>query len=200
MDKNNSFTEVEYTQCLSLLKYYDEKQTSLVKFATAISTGMPAIFFGLQKNGGFDQTVYLQMTALLSFIICISLLVIYIALVQNRLYFVYPARQVNAIRKAILSSRLKPAFANQMYTDVNFNAFKFLSTHTLTNALVAIQVSTFSGLGSYSFVALNAPNCSPMRTALLIAALLAIALWTLSSIYLYKVSKYHPDKSVHGAA
>lgn len=195
----NKFAELEYTQCLSLLKYYDEKHTSYVKFATAISTGMPTIFFGLQKNGGFDQPTYLQMTAVLSFIICVSLVVIYTALIQNRLYFIYPVRQVNAIRKSAFDEWPIPSFENQMYTDVNFSAFKLLSTQTLTNALVAIQVSIFAGLGTYCSVALYTAQYSPMRNAILVSISLAALLWSLSSAYLHKMSKHRPDKAIHGA-
>ena len=87
------FEKVEYEQCLSLLKYYDDKHLSIVKFATGISSAVPSIFLAFYKLGGTPSPEYWNFVAFLSFITSLSLLVLYIVLIQNRLYFIYPVRQ-----------------------------------------------------------------------------------------------------------
>ena len=45
-------------------------------------------------------------------------------MVQNRLYFVYPARQVNAIRRTMLGQLTTEFAENQMYLTTDVRPFK----------------------------------------------------------------------------
>ena len=49
--KMDEFLKVEYEQCLDLIKYYDERHLSLLKFAAGIATGVVSIIFGFQELG-----------------------------------------------------------------------------------------------------------------------------------------------------
>jgi len=142
----NEFLKIEYEQCLKLISYYDERHQSLVKYASSISSAIPTLLFAIWNLGNGANQYFWQFATLISGITAISLLSIFTVLTQTRLYFVYPARQINAIRKLSLKN-IAPEFCdNQMYLDTKFSAFKWFSTQTVLNGFIALQIGAFIGL------------------------------------------------------
>ena len=193
----NGFLKIEYEQCLSLIKYYDERHQSLVKFCAGLSSAVPSLLLAIFQLGNNVAEHFWQFTAVISIVTALGLLAIFTVLVQTRLYFIYPVRQVNAIRFTALQAQ--SVFTNnQMYLDTNFNAFKWLSSHTLLNAFVALQIGAFFAMSVYSIniESLN-PGCL-LWLAIGVGICGALVIFGLSAWYLNTKSKQHPDVSIHG--
>lgn len=194
----NEFLKIEYERCLDLLKYYDERHQSFVKFAAGLSSGVPALLLAIFQLGHDANQYFWQFTALISAVTTIGLLSTFTVLVQLRLYFIYPARQVNALRKYFLQNVAYDFSDNQMYLETNFNAFKWTSSHTLLNGFVAMQVGAFAGLSAYALAVVKSITECRFALAVVVAILVATCCFGLTSWYLYSKSKFHPDRSVHG--
>ncbi len=190
------FLKLEYEQCLSLVKYYDERHHSLVKYSAGLSSAIPSIILAFHQVGKETQPYFWEFVSFISLLTSIGLIAIFTVLVQNRLYFIYPVRQVNAIRKKMIIS--SEAFdENQMYLDTNVSAFKWTSTHTLLNSFVSFQFGIFFGLTMFSLhVGSNYGNWLILSCSIgcVSSALLAFAV---AARYLIKKGQKNPDQSVH---
>lgn len=190
----NEFLKTEYEQCLALIKHYDERHYSLVMFSSGLSSAIPSLLLAIFQLGAGAASHFWQLTMLISIVTAVGLMSIFTVLIQTRLYFIYPVRQVNSIRKySIEIEKLGDEnFQNQMYLNTSFSAFKWSSTHTLLNLFVALQVGAFVGLAIYSSQSANQVGLS-----VLIGLLFSLLLFGFSAWYLHTNSKYHPDKSIH---
>lgn len=193
MDK---FEEIEYKQCLASLKYYDDRHLSLLKFATGISSVAPPIIYALYNLDIETDLDYWSFMTFLSLITAIGLSALFVAMIQNRLYFIYPARQVNSIRKSQFQSKNPPVFQNQMYTDVDINAFKWMSSQTLMNLFVSFQISFFLGMAYFSINIEKFTNSSSIYNSLFVVIIAALLIFGFSSLYLSIKSKFHPSINV----
>lgn len=193
----HEFLKTEYEKCIELLRYYDERHHTLVMFTAGMSSGVPSLLMTLHGLTGTAAQYFWEFSALVSAITALGLLSIFTVIVQLRLYFVYPARQVNALRKMFLSETCGQFSENQMYLDTSFNAFKWNSAHTLLNVFVSLQIGAFFGLTLFCL------NIKDTEKLLLIyysggfGTLAAITTFGLSARYLYTKSKQHADVSVH---
>jgi hypothetical protein len=194
MDK---FEEIEYKQCLASLKYYDDRYLSILKFATGISSAVPPIIFALYNLDIETDLEYWNFVTFLSLITALGLLALFVAMIQNRLYFIYPARQVNSIRKSQFLGKNPPVFQNQMYTDIDINAFKWMSSQTLMNVFVSFQISFFLGMAHFSINIEKFTNNSSIYGSLSVVVITALLIFCFSSLYLSIKSKFHPKISVH---
>ena len=193
----DDFLRIEYDGCLDLLKYYDDRHLALVKFSMGASGSIVSLIFGFYTISAGAQPYFWNFATALSGVATLGLLAVFAAMVQNRLYFIYPARQVNAIRRAMLA-RVSTEFAdNQMYLTTDVRAFKFLSLHTLMNLLVAMQIGGFLAFCCFAlFVDVENAVRSAVQ-ALGVAVGVAVALFCLSAAYLKHRDQYHPDRAVH---
>jgi hypothetical protein len=194
MDK---FEEIEYKQCLASLKYYDDRYLSILKFATGISSAVPPVIFALYNLDIETDLEYWNFVTFLSLITALGLSALFVAMIQNRLYFIYPARQVNSIRKSQFLGKNPPIFQNQMYTDVDINAFKWMSSQTLMNVFVSFQISFFLGMAHFSINIEKFTNNSSIYGSLSVVVITALLIFCFSSLYLSIKSKFHPNISAH---
>jgi hypothetical protein len=194
MDK---FEEIEYKQCLASLKYYDDRYLSILKFATGISSAVPPVIFALYNLDIETDLEYWNFVTFLSLITALGLSALFVAMIQTRLYFIYPARQVNSIRKSQFLGKNPPIFKNQMYTDVDINAFKWMSSQTLMNVFVSFQISFFLGMAHFSINIEKFTNNSSIYGSLSVVVITALLIFCFSSLYLSIKSKFHPNISVH---
>jgi hypothetical protein len=194
----DEFLKLEYEQCLGLVKYYDERHQSLVKFCAGISSAVPSLLLAIFQLGNDVAMYFWKFTAVISIGTALGLLAIYTVMIQTRLYFIFPARQVNAIRKTALQAQSEFT-NNQMYLDTKFSAFKWSSSQTLLNGFVALQIGVFINLFVFSiyFHAVNLACLSWL--AIGIGLFVSLVIFGLSAWYLHSKSKLHPDVSVHGA-
>jgi hypothetical protein len=194
MDK---FDEIEYEQCLASLKHYDDRHLSLLKFATGISSAVPPVIFALYNLDVETDLDYWNFVTFLSLVTALGLSALFVAMIQNRLYFIYPARQVNSIRKSQFLGKNPPLFQNQMYTDVDINAFKWMSSQTLMNVFVSFQISFFFGMAHFSMNIEKFTNNSSIYGSLSVVVIIALVIFCFSSLYLSIKSKFRPGISVH---
>lgn len=194
----NEFLKLEYEKCMDLVKYYDERHHSLMKFSTGLSSGVPTLLLGIYGLGSNIAPVFWDVTAFICLVTMMGLLSILAAITQTRLYFVYPARQLNAIRRESLLTEAKDFSDNQMYLDTKFNAFKWNSSQTVQQAIVALQVGLFAGLSLFAWNAQSAARTTNILASLIVALLTAMLVFLVSARYLSKKSAFHPDQAVHG--
>lgn len=193
----DEFLKIEYEQCLSLIKYYDERHQSLVKFCAGLSSAVPSLLLAIFQLGNGVSVHFWKFTAVISIGTALGLLAIFTVLIQTRLYFIYPARQVNAIRLTVLQAQ--SVFTNnQMYLDTEFSAFKWLSSHTLLNAFVVLQIGVFIAMSVYSMKIDTVNQNCLLWVAIGAGLFVALVIFGLSAWYLYSKSKQHPDVSIHG--
>jgi len=193
----NEFLKTEYEQCLSLIKYYDERHHALIKYAAGLSGAIPSLLLAIYKLDGNSGQYFWHFAFIISLVTTFGLLSIFTVLIQTRLYFIYPVRQVNSIRKYCLNELGNTEFNNQMYLNTSFNAFKWLSSHTLLNLFTGMQVGTFAGLSVYSYMTLSNSQQCIIHYSVGSGLLLGIVLFASSALYLYQSSKNKPDKSIH---
>lgn len=193
----SDFLETEYKECLALLKYYDERHQSLLKFSAALSSGVPTLLLAIHGLKDLPSQTFWTFTFLISVASSIGLLVIFLTMVQTRLYFIYPVRQANAIRKYFLSLDENKFSENQMYLSTNFSAWKAKSTQTITNLFVCLQVGLFIGCSVFAYVFPRNLLEQPICISSVVGFVSSLIFFGWSSYYLWKSSKYHPDKSIH---
>lgn len=133
----------EYQQCFEQLRFYDERQLSLLRYLFALVTAAVAGQFAVYKVVGDAGAQFFRCVAMLGALLLAATILVHIALVQNRLYFVFVARQINAIRRYLLAEE-SPSFRdNQLYTSTTFPAARFLSLHSYTLVCSAFLASLF---------------------------------------------------------
>lgn len=193
----NEFLKSEYDGCRDLLKHYDQRHLSLVKFTTGISSSIVSLIVGFYTLSSDTHPYFWHLAGVLAGITGIGLLAVFAAMVQNRLYFIYPARQINAIRRTMLGQVIAEFSNNQMYLTTDVRPFKVASMHTLMNFLVALQVAIFLAF-SWFAMTVDFANVTPsIVKAVLCVGSTSIILFALSAAYLAKKGKYHPDRAVH---
>ena len=129
---DNAFLYKEYEECFKQLRYYDDRQFSLLKFAITISSSVATGVFAIYKLFGINAPRFWLACAFISFVVCWSIFLIFWMMVRNRLYYIFPVRQVNSIRKYLIKKETHDFFDNnQMYISTNMFAFKKNSIQTL---------------------------------------------------------------------
>jgi hypothetical protein len=140
----------EYELCFEQLRFYDERHESILKYVfgltSAVATAQFAIFQLLQ---GATPAFYLCQ-AFLTLLVFLGTLLLGLAMLQNRLYFVYTARQLNAIRGYLMGVAAGGFKNNQLYTSTDFPALKPLSVHSFQLLGAALISSLFAGICAYS--------------------------------------------------
>lgn len=140
----------EYELCFEQLRFYDERHSSILKYifslTSAVATAQFAVFQFLKgTTAGFYGC-----QAFLSAIVFITTLLLYLSMLQNRLYFVYTARQLNAIRGFLMKTSAGAFKDNQLYTATDFPALKPSSVHTFQLLGAAFISSLFAGLAAFA--------------------------------------------------
>lgn len=197
VDPMNDFLKLEYERCMDLVKYYDERHHSLMRFAVSLSSAVPTLLLGIYGLGANIGTVFWNAAAVICLVTMFGLLSTLAAITQTRLYFIYPARQLNAIRGESLRTVAKSFTDNQMYLDTTFNAFKWNSTHTIQQAMVAIQIGLFGGVFVFAWNISVLAQVNNICISFIVALLVTSAAFLTSANYLVKKSSFRPDIAIH---
>ncbi|MCP4897525.1 MAG: hypothetical protein GY906_11185 [bacterium] len=195
----DDFLKLEYEQCINLLLRYDDRQLNLARFATLLSCAVASAMIALAPGEGNASNMPWAFMALLSALTSLGLAVVFCGMVQNRLYFVFPARQVNSIRRHELHRRPDDSFENKMYVNTAFSAFHPMSTHTIMSVFVAIQIGVFGGLFHFCISMARTGGQQPLLSSILIGLIAAVVLALAASLYLHLMSNKTPDHAVHAA-
>jgi len=192
----NDFLLKEYEECFAQVRVHDETQKSMIGFTITIASLVPTVLLALyQISGEKINPIYWLLQSGVLFTTFIALLIVFTYLVQNRLYFIYPARQLNAIRRYFLEQN--PDFKkNQMYTDYKFSGFKWMSTHILILIGVTVIASIFWIGALFSFGLYLGLNHN-YWISLFSGIIIFIAIITRAKYYLLEKSKKSADNAVH---
>jgi hypothetical protein len=170
MPMTEKFLELEYQQSLDLVKHYDTRQLELLKVASALTAVVPTVVLAFYDLGTPVRDYVWDFAGVIALATVLSLLPIYAALVQTRLYFVFPARQLNAIRKRMVGDFKAD---NCMYLGGDYPpAFRLGSTQTILYVFVALQTAFFAAIAVFAL----GRHFMPSVAALIMAVLLAVGL------------------------
>jgi hypothetical protein len=187
--------KIEYDASLSLLKYYDEREVSLVKYATGLSSALGGVVFGAKQLGPPLESVFWPLVALFAGSVWTGLVAVYLCMIENRLYFVFPARQANWLR-GILLAEVDALAENQMFLSTGVPAYRPRSAHSSMLMIVSLQVGAALGLSMfaayYSFRATGWALLVGAITGLL--STLGLSAW--SAVYLTRRSRMTADVAV----
>jgi hypothetical protein len=181
----------EYELCFQQLRFYDEREESILKYtftlASTVATALFAVYKYLQEKGTQFPFPFGLFAALASLLFFITLL-LFLAAVSNRYYFVKAARQVNAIRKHFIerADREGPdgfgTAKNRMWKDPDWKFLNFHSLHTYIIGGVAVISSLFAGAFAYAIEA--ASECrwvaAVVAFVVALAAEVVLGIWQLS--------------------
>lgn len=145
----HEFLYKEYEQCFIQLRYYDDRQLSLLRNLFALTIVAVGAQFAVYKTAGISGETFYLCASLLGTVLLAAAVLAHIALVQNRLYFVFVARQINAIRKFLLTEESTNFRENQLYTATNFPAAKIFSLHSYTLFCSSLLAAMFAASLAY---------------------------------------------------
>jgi hypothetical protein len=195
--KQHDFLFTEYEFCFEQLRFYDTRHSDTLKYVFTLTSSVTAFQFAIYKFlEGPTREFYLCQAFLYS-IVFIAVFLFFLMLLQNRLYFVFVARQINAIRDHLLKTEVRDFHANQLYRSINVSSFKFLSIHSFQLFGVASVSSLFAGVATFGWVA-GAPCCYPIYWAILVSVVVLAGETTLGSLYLIRKGQKTADKAIHG--
>ncbi len=139
---DRSYLLKEYEECFEQLRFYDTRQTDFVKYYYALASAVIAAQFALLKFLTSTTNSFFDSLIALSFVCFIAGVLFYVAMLRNRVYFVFVARQINALRGYLLKA--DPGFnLNQMYTTTELPTYRAGSLQTVEIFGVTLTSSLF---------------------------------------------------------
>jgi hypothetical protein len=191
----NEYLLKEYEFCFDQLRFYDTRQETLLKYLCTLTSVIATAEFAVYQLLHGATVDFLECEAVLCGLVFIATLLLLLAMVQNRLYFVFVARQLNAIRGYLMEVAADGFKKNQLYTSTNFPALKPLSVHTFQLVGAALISSLFAGAAIYGVVARSGgkPDLFAASTAL---GVLIVEVGG-GMLHLNLQSKKTADKAIH---
>jgi hypothetical protein len=192
----NEYLIKEYELCFEQLRYYDNRSVDLFKYLFTLSSAVGTAQFAIFKFVKTPTAGFFGCQAFLTAVVFVVTLVLFLSLVQNRLYFVFIAKQINAIRSYFLKYEAVEFKENQLYTSTDFRAFKLLSVHTFQLFCAAFISSLFAGIACFS--AYPAFGYKPnFKIALIVFLIILITETFAGFIYLLNSSDKSADEVIH---
>lgn len=193
----NDYLKKEYELCFTQLRFYDDRHAHLLQYLFTLTSAVAAAQFAVYKVlNGFTPEFFLCQ-AFLSIVVFVATLLLFLAMIQNRAYFVMIARQINAIRGYLMRTEAEGFLNNQLYTSTDFPALKLFSVHTFQLLGAAFLSSLFAGLSAYGI----SPVCggsSPANWAVFLFSLVFLAEIIVGARYLSSIRGKTADEIIHG--
>lgn len=186
----------EYELCFEQLRFYDTRQENLMKYSFSLSSAIATAQFAVYQILHETTTVFFGCGAILSCLVFIATALLFLAMLQNRLYFVHVARQINAIRSYLMDVAAEGFKNNQMYTSTDFPALKPLSLQTLQILGTALISSAFAGATALAIHPAFGYSMKPQIAALTFCIVL-IAEVSGAISYLKLSGRKTADEAVH---
>jgi hypothetical protein len=193
----NEYLFKEYELCFEQLRFYDARAESLLKYLCTLTSSVTVALFAVYQLEHGANTGFYRCAMFLAGLVFIATLLLILAMIQNRLYFVYVARQLNAIRGYLMEVAADGFKNNQMYTSTNFPALKPASIHTIQLLCAALISSQFAGVVVYTASLAVAQSVNPHSIVWAIS-LIFVAELVLSFICLSQ-SKKTADRAIHNS-
>lgn len=198
MTNNNQFLLKEYEMCFEQLRFYDTRSSNLLKYLFALTTSVATAQFAIYKlNQTFNESFYI-FQVFLSAIVFIASVLLFLSMLQNRLYFVYIARQINAIRGFFLNIDSSEFKSNQLYTSTNFPALKPFSVHTFQLLGSAMLCGLYAGSLACGISSLSKNPENKLIWGSCVFILMSILLSIIGAVYLSKTGSKKADNAIHG--
>ncbi|MGA9061339.1 MAG: hypothetical protein WB341_06695 [Terracidiphilus sp.] len=194
----NEYLMKEYELCFEQLRFYDARQESLLKYLCSLTSAVATAQFAVYQLLRGATTQFLGWEGILSGLVFIGTVLLYLAMLQNRLYFVFVARQLNAIRGYLMEFAADGFVKNQMYTSTNFPALKPLSVHTLQLIGAALISSLFAGASVYGLFAFLSCKLNILMAGQACLLVLAVEV-SGGMLHLHFQGRKSADKAIHHA-
>lgn len=192
----NEYLTREYELCFEQLRFYDQRHENILMYTFSLTAAVATAQFAIYKLLNGATVIFFKFAATLSGLVFIATLLLFMALLQNRLYFVYMARQLNAIRGYMMETEASGFRNNQLYTAFDFPALKPFSVHTYTLIGVALISSIFGGGCAYAVgPALGHVGCLAIGVGTGIVLLVAESAGGIR--YLLNAGKRPADEVIH---
>ncbi len=196
---SHEFLLKEYELSFDQLRFYDTRHESLLKYSFSLTSAVATAQFGIYRLLNGATPVFFTCAAILSGLVFVATALLFLTMLQNRLYFVYVARQINAIRGYLMEVDAKGFSHNQMYTSTDFHALKLLSLHTIQIFGTALISSVFAGAFAFAIrPALGGEPCGAMGAAAWALALVSEVAG--AEIYLQIFGRKSADEAIHRTA
>lgn len=195
---SNQYLLKEYELCFAQLRFYDDRHDNLLKYLFSLTSAVATAQFAVYKLLEGPTFGFFACQAFLSTVVFIATLLLYLAMLQNRLYFVYTARQLNAIRGFLMLSEASEFNNNQLYTSTDFLAFKLSSVHTFQLIGAALISSLFAGMSSFASFAVVCGD-TPISAGIGLAVIIGIMEIAGGIKYLSNSGKKTADDAIHGS-
>ncbi len=151
----NDYIKKEYELCFTQLRFYDDREANLLQYLFTLTSAVSTAQFAVYRFLKGATPEFFVCQAFLSVIVFVATVLLFLAMLQNRLYFVMIARQLNAIRGYLMKSEAEEFQNNQLYTSTDFPALKPFSVHTFQLVGAAFLSSLFAGASAYGLQAAN---------------------------------------------
>ncbi len=193
----NEYLMKEYELCFEQLRFYDTRHDSILKYLLSLTSAVATAQFAIYKLLHGLTVNFFLCQAFLSFIVFIATILLYIALLQNRLYFVYVARQLNAIRGFLMQTEASNFNNNQLYTATDVSAIKPASVHSLQLLGATLLSSLFAGV---TYFAMYAALWEEKKYCIAVIVTIVVALIEIGGgiKYLKKSDTMSADEIIHG--
>jgi hypothetical protein len=193
----NEYLMKEYGLNFEQLRFYDDRYNNTLKYLYTLSSAVATALFAIYKLMEGCTQGFFGCQLFLSTVVFVATLLLYLTMLQNRLYFVFTARQLNAIRGYLMANAADTFANNQLYTSTDFSALQPSSVHTFQLIGAALISALFAGISAYSFCpTFGQEPC--IAAAILIFALVAFIEIFGGMRYLVANSKKSADQAVHG--
>jgi len=198
MSDKNQFLLKEYEFCFEQLRFYDNRQENLLKYLFTLTTSVATAQFAIYKLIHTTDSRFFIFQSFLSVIVFIASTLLFLSMLQNRLYFVFVAKQINAIRGFFLSTDSADFKNNQLYTSTSFSALKVFSVHTFQMLGAAMLCGLYAGSFSYGLASLSQSydykNIYSVTVFIIVSFLFTVG----GSIYLFINGRKKADEAIHG--
>jgi hypothetical protein len=190
----NEYLFKEYELCFQQLRFYDERQESLLKYLCTLTASIATAEFAIYQFLHGATLAFFRCESFLSGLVFFATVLLFSANLQNRLYFVLVARQINALRAHLMEAAGDGFTKNQLYTSTSFPALKPLSVHTLLLVSTALISALFAGASIYGL--LSASPYGPVAGTCT-AAVVLVAEAGGGIAYLMSCGKKSADHAIH---
>jgi hypothetical protein len=191
----NEYLFKEYELCFEQLRFYDARAESLLKYLCTLTSSITVALFAIYQIQNGPTFGFYQCMSFLCGLVSIATMLLVLAMLQNRLYFVYVARQLNAIRGYLMEVDAGGFRNNQMYTSTDFPALKPVSVHSIQLLFAVLMSSLFAGACEFGQIATSNSAHDPYLTMVVV---IAVFLGEMLLCYLsLKQSKETADKAIH---
>ena len=98
MQMGSEYLLKEYELSFEQLRFYDQRQESTLKYIFSLTSAAATAEFAVYRLSKGPTGSFFEFQASLSGLVFVASLLLFMSMLQNRLYFVYVARQLNSIR------------------------------------------------------------------------------------------------------